>query len=422
MRIGERGRGGTARSRPSRTRRAARVARVAAALALSTTAVACGDVGGRGGRGGSIDTLADGAVRVSNPARGLWDEGEAWSLVEDLRLGTVEGDGPELFGRISDLEVDAGGRIYVLDSQTSEVRIFGPDGTHVGTFGRPGEGPGELKQPRGIEFGPAGHVWIADLGNQRYTVIDSTGALIEERRRFTGGNVVPWPGTILADGRVIDVDLVSTDEGLERLYTLHSPDGTLLDTVPMPSYDGPSFTHTSESSRISANVPFSPRLERAWDPTGGIWAGVPEEYRVVHTELTGDTTLILEREYEPVPVTGAEADAAIENMEWFTSQGGRVDRSRIPDEHPAYRGLHPDREGYLWVVPTTPREGEVTADNLYAPRPSDFDVFDPAGRYLGRMRSVVPLARPIITGSHVYGLTTDELGVPYVVRLRIQGR
>lgn len=51
-----------------------------------------------------------------------------------------------------------------------------------------------------------------------------------------------------------------------------------------------------------------------------------------------------------------------------------------------------------------------------------FDVFDPDGRYLGRVRSEIPLLCPLIAGSHLYALTIDELSVQYVVRFRIEGR
>lgn len=401
---------------------------IATATALAAGLAAC-EAGAPEVAGPVVDTLPNGAVRVANPADGLWAEGEAWVLVEDLRLGSLEGEGPEVFGQIADLEVDRAGRIYVLDRQAFEVRIFGPDGSHLATFGRQGEGPGELKQPQGLELGPAGRVWIVDVGNQRYAVIDSAGGLVEERRRFTGGFVFPWPGTVLVDGRVIDVDFAFEDGTPTRTYTLWSPGGELLDTVPVPADEGATFTHTSENSRTSVSVPFAPQLERTWDPGGGMWFGLPDRYRVVRTDLEGDTTRVVERAWDPVPVTAAELEEALGNLEWFREQGGAVDRSRIPDHHPAYHELHADRSGHLWVVPVVPwaEEGpegdDEDADEIPAwVRPGVFDVFDPDGRYLGRVSTDVRLARPVITGTHLVAVTLDELGVSYVVRFRIEGR
>lgn len=61
-------------------------------------------------------------------------------------------EGPELFGEISDARVDEEGRLVVLDKQAATVRVFGPDGTYLHGFGREGEGPLEMLQPRGLEI------------------------------------------------------------------------------------------------------------------------------------------------------------------------------------------------------------------------------------------------------------------------------
>lgn len=415
------------RPAPVSVRSAAGSGRALAALglALAVAGAACGDPGDAGdgaGWTGAVDTLSNGVVRVSNPARGVWTDAERWSLVEDLRLGTGSGTGPELFGVAYALAVDAEGRMHVLDTQAPEVRVFGPGGRHLGTFGGHGDGPGELQQPRGLAAGPDGRVWIVDLANHRYAVIDSTGNLVDERPRFGQGRVSPWPGTILSDGRVIDVDLSFVDGRPSRTFTLYSSEGDSLATVPVPDYERPLFTHTTDGRTMSAPVPFTGRTHHAWDPEGGLWVGMSEEYRVAHISLQGDTTRVIRRESEPVPVNAAEKDAVVQAMNWFTDQGGRVEKSRIPDEHPAFSRINVDREGYLWVSPTTPRQEEVTAETVNTPRPSVFDVFDPEGRYLGRLRAGLPLIRPVITGSHIYGLTADERGVQYVVRLRIEGR
>ena len=93
--------------------------------------------------GGTIETLASGVIRVVNPAEGLWEVGEPWRLLPELVLGEIEGAEAEVFASISGLAVDDAGRIYVLDRQANELRIFSPEGGHIRSVGRPGEGPGE---------------------------------------------------------------------------------------------------------------------------------------------------------------------------------------------------------------------------------------------------------------------------------------
>ena len=91
-----------------------------------------------------IDTLPNGVVRIQNSELGAWDSGGEWRLRETLRLGTRMGNGPEVFGRIQDIEIDPMGRLWIFEAQTEEMRVFSAEGDFVRTFGRPGEGPGEF--------------------------------------------------------------------------------------------------------------------------------------------------------------------------------------------------------------------------------------------------------------------------------------
>ncbi len=59
-------------------------------------------------------------------------------------------EGPELFGEIHDARVDGQGRLWVLDSQASAVRIFAGDGTYLDGFGSVGDGPLEMRNTRGM--------------------------------------------------------------------------------------------------------------------------------------------------------------------------------------------------------------------------------------------------------------------------------
>jgi sugar lactone lactonase YvrE len=73
-------------------------------------------------------SVPSGTVVVTNPTQGVWDSASNWRVSEDLRIGTLEGTGPDLFGQIDALEVDRDGRIWVLEVQAQELRVFGRDG------------------------------------------------------------------------------------------------------------------------------------------------------------------------------------------------------------------------------------------------------------------------------------------------------
>lgn len=79
-----------------------------------------------------------------------------------LRLGRQGTAGPELFGRIGDVNLDSEGNILVLDELNFELRIFSPDGAFVGQFGREGEGPMEFDStPHAIEVLGDGRLLVA---------------------------------------------------------------------------------------------------------------------------------------------------------------------------------------------------------------------------------------------------------------------
>lgn len=124
---------------------------------------------------GTVDTLPSGHIVVRNDDRPLWHEGAGWRVVEELRIGSVEGGGPEAFGEVEAFVVDGEGRIWVLERITAQLTVFDAAGAHVRTIGRRGGGPGEFMQPVAMHFAPDGHLWVVDVGNHRISVLD-TGA------------------------------------------------------------------------------------------------------------------------------------------------------------------------------------------------------------------------------------------------------
>jgi hypothetical protein len=68
-----------------------------------------------------VDTLAGGIVRVRNPDPATVAWLPRWTIVEERRIGSVDGD--YAFGEIRDLTVDPQKRTYVLDCQSADQRV-----------------------------------------------------------------------------------------------------------------------------------------------------------------------------------------------------------------------------------------------------------------------------------------------------------
>lgn len=136
------------------------------------------------------------------------DEGETLSAIEvDVQVDTTFASLGERFpgylGSATDLDVDEGGRIYVLDDVESHVVVFDQKLQPIRVIGRYGEGPGEMLLPRmgahsnRLAVG-AGLLAVMD-GRSRIHVFDQDGTFL---KRFPTGRTVT-DVAITPDRRVV---------------------------------------------------------------------------------------------------------------------------------------------------------------------------------------------------------------------------
>ena len=369
---------------------------------------------------GTLDTLPDGRIAVLSESP-LWTEATRPVFEEELRLGSMMGEGPEAFGQVRDLLLDEQGRIYVLESQAQEIRVFGPDGGWLHTIGRQGEGPGELKNAAAMGWGPDGILRVVDYGNGRISDFRPDGTFLTSHRQQGGFSMYPWPGVFEPDGGLFQVSPAIRDGEFEPVLIRYTPDMQPIDTVSIPRYEGESefFELASGDGRIQASVPFGAGLSWDLDPRGHVWvAPNTATYEVSQVSLAGDTLLTIRRPSEPHPVTSAEVDSAVATMTWFTDQGGKVDRSKFPSTKPALSRLFAPGDGNVYIVPVTDEFGSG-----YLSASGVLDVFGSDGRYLGRLDLPEGMGtsnpQPVFRGNHVLAVVRDELDVPYVVRYRL---
>lgn len=108
-------------------------------------------------------------------------------------LGTpgAGGSGPYQFDRPTGVAIAPDGSIFVSDgharnrSNNARVVKFSPDGTFIGVWGRPGDGPGEFREPHDIAVGGSrGYVYVADRLNDRVQVFEQDGTFVAAWKQF----------------------------------------------------------------------------------------------------------------------------------------------------------------------------------------------------------------------------------------------
>lgn len=384
----------------------------------------------------AVDTLPNGTVRVTNSGVGLWETEGTWRLTPELVLGDIEGPDEGVFGSIRALQADDDGRIYVVDAQANELRIFAKDGTHIRTVGRSGSGPAEYAGANGLLWLNPDTLVVVDQSGGRYSILTREGEYVRSVPRRLGFSRYAFLGGYV-DGRVyeqsdigtypdlrpillsLDVRPGSASAGDASQAAMGSPRSD-ADTVllPLPAQgllpDLFVFANSQGEAVASMPIPFSPSAIYHLDSRGYVWHGHGSEFRIFQLTLAGDTPMELTLNTTPPPVTedNREEWLASEIAVLWSSRGWPYDTERIPEVKPFFEEIYVDLEGYLWV--SVPADGSEVA----------FEVFDPTGRHLGRVQaggferlSWVP---PVVRGGRLYLAGRDELDVERVYVFNIE--
>jgi len=387
-------------------------------LVVSVALVACAEASVPGY---SRETLPDGRVVVSY-ASGLPERED--TLVALFDIGRYVDDSSRIFGDLRDVAIGPDGRIFTLDAQAGEIRVFGADGTPDTTIGRPGEGPGEFGQPNGLRFGPDGTLWVNDPRKRALLALDARGV---ERERPSGlvpgfgyrwGVVIdtagvlwePWSRQL--SGPPPDISSTGVVEGtsLRMFHTFDPATGTRdsveLDVMPYRSYRA-----SGGGGQVVTGLPFAPRGLMAFDARRRLWVARSDSFVVRRMTTSADTTLELRVAASGEAITEEDIARWKEGLATFTEQlPTLLDDllAYLPPAKPPLQTLFVDDRDRLWVQRAVPRG-----------TPPSWNVFSPDGEFLGSVRAPAGLEasflEPRVVGERIYLITEGEAGERYIV-------
>ncbi len=399
------------------------------AVALVTAACA-GDGGGQWA--GSVTDSA-GVEIVSNPAEGMWTAADTWTVEEELKIGTLEGDADYMFGQVGWIAVGSEGRIYVLDAQAQEIKVYSPEGAYEQTIGARGAGPGELQGAMFMLMGPGDTLVVPDLQNMRVNRYAPDGSSLgsfplDLQQGIPMVFAATSSGVLARQVRPFAFPGQPEIEDPHDAIVTFTSDGTVLDTLlTFPS---------GETFRMSGGAPefniYSP--EPNWDITKdtNLVFGINDDYRIQIYSADGELERVITRPFERKPVAERDKEAIVSFMERMWTDAGVPAqvisqlRSSIHfgEFFPAFASIVAGPDGTIWIQRVQPAS-ELSEEEFAAFNPiedtgaPEWDVFDDAGRYLGEVTLPQRFAPRIMRGDKIYGVWRDELDVQYVVRLRV---
>ena len=362
------------------------------------------------------DTV-NGVLHVVSGNRGAWVRGGSWNVDRSPVAVIGRLDGPEEYtlGQVAGVALDDDGRIWVGDTQASEVRIFSPTGEFERRVGRSGEGPGEFRNISGLTRAPDG---MAVLDGQlgRVTIFDEAGEVVRSFRLERPYMILQYDAVMAFDddGRFYDQGRLSSAPRIDSLGVItYSPQGVVTDTalIAVVEEDMLVVENSAGLPMMSFPRPYAPRSAMAIGPDGTTYFSRGESYRIAVMSPAGDTLRVIRRTVQPRTVSAEERDSAIAQVRSrFESAGGaQAPRQiEIPDTKPVIADLEVDARGNLWVLNQPPAGATVM----------EWSVHDPDGRYLGAI--AVPAMYVMDIGEdYVAGVRYGEMGVGEVVVHRI---
>ena len=386
-----------------------------------------------------VETIGDTTV-VRTVSGSVW--GTEATLVPELSIGELDGAEEYLFGSIYSITVDADGRVFVMDGQAGDIRVFDSEGTYVETVARRGEGPGELSNASSVAVLPDGRVLAHEAGEMLVKVV---GPAPEDREQWTypgGAIIIPVkPLRVDESGRILVPAAGTTPSGdfVQYLYVMDS-DGEVLDSLAPPAsgFEPPAVEvrlrmPVAGRSTAPVSVPLTARRYWTTHPNGHFVSGISTDYRI---DLgRDDGVLRIENAHEPVPTSEAEREYHRERTTRSlrrTQPDWSWNGPPVPDTKPPFRALVTGRDGRIWVQLWTEAHPVDNAnhnpDNPFSDpviweSPVRYDAFEPDGTHLGTLAApdgfrVWP--EPIFDGDHVWAVSRDELGVERVVRYRLE--
>ena len=264
---------------------------------------------------------------------------------------------PDIFG----FDVDTKGRIIVLRDYKGDgpfLFLFDERGRFIKSFGRQGQGPGELQNPRDVAFDNKDNILICDLGTglSRY---DKEGVFLgkapaEKIIKFAAGPGSGLLGQFTGMGSEGDKFIFSTS--VQRL--------------------GPDFRPIARLDELRVDMkpsdfrPIEPLLCWAVSRDRTFVLNEQRGYEIRVYDGNAKLVRVIRKEFDPVPISEAERQKILKP---FSPQ--MKEAFRFSGSHTPFQSVAASDEGRLLVATFEPGNG---------PGEFLFDLFDENGHFAAK--------------------------------------
>lgn len=341
---------------------------------------------------------------IHNPAEPLYGE-ITLELEEDLILGS-ESDENYLFYRVWDIQADAKGNIYVLDSGANRIQKYDKNGRYLRTIGRQGQGPGEFERPIILTIDKKNNLYVGEM--VKIHMFDPEGKFVKTTTiPFFYMNFTPdGKGNFIVTGRI-------TIEGAQNLGVLIlDSDGEISKKI--AEFPGLPMHETG----MTISHDYSPEIRSAAMTNMGIVYGYNRDYKLYIVDWSGKNIIIFEKEEPTHAISRKEKSKIINdlvkntaNAELGWSKSVVEKMANLPKHRPFFDRIRVDDEGRIYI---RRRQSVLDESGEMA-----FDIFGNDGYYLYSTK--LPFVPMSIRDGFMYNTTySEETGEVKVIKYRIK--
>ncbi|HVT43401.1 MAG TPA: 6-bladed beta-propeller, partial [Thermoanaerobaculia bacterium] len=385
-------------------------------ILAAVTATACASDGGSASRSITRDSAG---VTIVESTSAAWNAAEAWTISGDplLDIGVVDGPAEYQLYRASSAVRLSDGRVVIANGGTNELRFYDPEGRHLASIGRSGEGPGEFQDLQRVWILPGDSLLAYDFLPSRLSVFSPDGEFVRSQHYSS-----PDGRQILIRGPLADGSIIAA--GVPIWSSPGAASGVVRDSVPYYRYD-PLGTVPHTFGRFPSAEVFRIVTGDDWQLTGVPFARVPvtavagnavhfgsaSTYELYTYSANGELERVVRLSMQPRAVTAADIDQyRRERLELAEREGMRPSMERMlsvlpfPGTMPPYDRAIADSEGNVWLSDYRPARHE----------PATWRVFSPDGVFLGSIDAPAQFEVIQIGTDFILAHWSDEMDVEHI--------
>jgi len=345
----------------------------------------------------------DGVKVIKNPEKPLYGDIEL-ELEVDLSIGGDDVDENYMFRRVSDIEVDEEGNIYVLDSRECRIQKYDKDGKFFKTIGRKGEGPGEFQRAGRMTLDAKEKLYVNEY--KKIIIFGEDGTF--EKNINTDYFIISY--LVTKEENFLGWSYIRTEEGTTLDVILIDSSGKRIDTI--ASFPDPSVVLTKAVSgggaiSVTGSPPYSPGL--FFCPLSdelGIY-GYSAEYKLCVVNSSGEIVHIIEKDEKRQPTSRKEENEYLEKMIERSKGRGGIQWSKgdlrklhgFAKYKPFFSLIMNDDEGHIFLA--KPKSVVKKEEDTY------FDFFNKEGYYLYKIK-IHEISPKVIKKGYLYTYRQDE--------------